>query len=185
MGLSYDSVVYNEEELNGQIKKVMSKYQEPIIAEEFLSGREFTVPIIGNEDPIVLPIIEVMFKGEVKINLFVPDDPVIPILKKYTNEEIPKSQTEIVCPAQIPKRLENKMKRNALKCYEIMECRDWCRIEFRLDEKGIPNILELNPIPGIDPTYWFSKSAYAMSMTYNQLINRILDYALGRYGIKK
>ncbi len=185
MGLSYDSVVYNEKDLRSQIKRLISTYQEPVIVEEFLPGREFTIPIMGNGDPLILPIVEVLFKGRVNINLFNPDESVISIIKKYTDEEIPRSQTDSVCPAKIPKKLENRLREMALNCYKIMECRDWCRMEFRLDEDGTPKVLELNPIPGIDPTYWFPKSAYAMGMTYNQLINKILNYALGRYGIKK
>lgn len=73
IGLAYDSVVSREEELRTKTAFLFDCYALPVIVEEFLTGREFTVPIIGNDPPVVLPIIEILFFGEKPINLFVPD----------------------------------------------------------------------------------------------------------------
>ena len=72
----------------------------------------------------------------------------------------------------------------ALKAYQALGCLDWCRIDFRFDREQNPFILELNPIAGIDPEYLFPLSAREYGLSYDELINRILGYAMARYGLK-
>jgi len=79
------------------------------------------------------------------------------------------------------------MEHICLDAYRTLRCRDWCRIDVRLDALNRPHILELNPLPGILPrpedNSCFPKSARAAGMTYNQLIQSVLDIACRRYGI--
>ena len=83
--------------------------------------------------------------------------------------------------------LQAEIESSCLRAYSILRCRDWCRIDVRLDAAGHPHILELNPLPGILPrpedNSCFPKSARAAGMSYNQLINEVLDIACRRYGL--
>jgi D-alanine-D-alanine ligase len=182
MGLSYDSVVSNRDELETQVQHLISTYHQPVLVEEFIEGREFGIPIIGNDPPVTLPIIEFHFHGKKSISLFIPDKPFD--LYEKRDEEIPESEVTNECPARIPESLREKLTSLAVASYKALDCKDWCRLEIRVDEKENPYVIELNPIAGIDPTYRFARSAETGGISYHQLINRILDYALERYGIK-
>ena len=189
IGLTYDSVVYNEEELRREIKNKLRVYNEPVIIEAYLEGREFTIPVIGNgSGVIVLPIIEIVFdnvpEGKPRINVFVPDDTIIGKLDKEKMRE-QNIQTSLnhtsVCPADVSKELEIRIKELALRAFNALECKDWCRLEIREDKEGNLYVIELNPIAGIDPSYFFPKSAKVYGLNYNELICKILDFALERY----
>ncbi|MBI2129880.1 D-alanine--D-alanine ligase [Candidatus Woesearchaeota archaeon] len=192
MGLTKSSVVGNDAELKKQLAYLFKTYSRPVMAEEFLAGREFTVGVIGNDNPITFPPVEVKFSEQLKeserVVLFQVDEPVIPLIKSV-DKNFSNSKNYVdyasICPAEIPKELELKLKETALKAYRALRCRDWCRIDMRLDKKGKVNVLELNPIAGIDPSYWFPKAAKAAGLEYPLLIGKIIDYASERYGIKR
>ncbi len=192
MGLTKNSVVKDGDQLKEQLNYLLKTYNKPVMAEEFLVGREFTVGIIGNDDPIAFPPVEVKFSEQLKeserVVLFQADDPIIPMIKSvdktFSNSKNFFNYTSI-CPAEITKELELGLKETALKAYRALRCRDWCRIDVRLDKKGKANVLELNPIAGIDPSYWFPRAAKAAGLEYHQLIGKIINYASERYGIKK
>jgi D-alanine-D-alanine ligase len=71
----------------------------------------------------------------------------------------------------------------ALRAFYALECRDWCRVDLRVGTDGIPQVLELNPIAGLDPVCWFPRSAHAAGMDYPTLMQTILDIACQRYGL--
>ncbi len=179
IGLEYDSVVDDETRLRRKIAYLLERYSQPVLVEEFLEGREFTIPIVGNDPPVVLPIVETLFFGEKPINTFVPDDDLAVFRRLNYIPPVPK--TRPVCPAQIPDELRKTIERLALKAYLALECRDWCRMEIRLDRHGNPHVLELNPIAGIAPGYWFPRSAEAAGICYEELLGMILNAAVARY----
>ena len=185
-GLAYDSVVYDEPALRKKASYLLQTYREKILIEEYINGREFTVPVFGNDPPIVLPIIEIIYDkvppNLPQISLFVPDDPVLEIIERL-HRPIPNTELNhsTICPAELETKLERKIQRTAIKAYQALGCRDWCRMEFRLDQQGGLYLLELNPIAGIDPSYHFPHSARVYGLSYEALINRILEYAITRY----
>ena len=184
MGLDENSVVENHYLLRKKLKHLINTYKEPVLIEEFIQGREFTIPIIGNPG-ITLPIIEVLFTDEKEIDIWEPDESVIPLIEKWGRRiKIPSQEKVSVCPAQIPNELADKLNETVLKTYDVLNCKDFCRIDM-IYRNGVPYILELNPTPGIDPSYWFPKSAYAAGMTYSELLDKIIHSAIKRYGIKK
>ncbi|MBI5345363.1 MAG: D-alanine--D-alanine ligase, partial [Deltaproteobacteria bacterium] len=91
------------------------------------------------------------------------------------------------CPAEVSDRLRKSIETAALDAYRALDVRDWCRVDIRLDAHGTPNIIELNPLPGIlmDPkcNSCFPKAARTAGMTFSSLINAVVDAARGRYGI--
>lgn len=210
MGLSYASVVDTEAALRARAAYLMRTYAQPVLVEEFIDGREFTVPVLGNTPPRPLPVIEVLFRGPRRLTLFQPDDAVIVMLARaqgrrlktpvsyrlsddgeyaYLATEdggelaVPVSLTTSVCPAPISPELEAALQDTALRAFHALECRDWCRVDMRLGADGIPQVLELNPIAGLDPTYWFPRSARAAGLDYPALIQAIIAAACQRYGL--
>jgi D-alanine-D-alanine ligase len=89
------------------------------------------------------------------------------------------------CPARIPTPLSDEIERICRKAYNVLRCRDWCRIDVRLDDAGQPHILELNPLPGILPkpedNSCFPKAARAAGLGYDRLLQSVLGFAALRY----
>jgi D-alanine-D-alanine ligase len=210
MGLSYDSIVDTSQALVARAMYLMQTYGQPVLVEQFIDGREFTVPILGNTPARALPIIEVLFQGPRNITLFQPDDDVIHMLAQVHGQrltsplafrlsanqeralvqtendgvlEIPVALTQSVCPADIPTTLAALLQDTAIRAFHALECRDWCRVDLRVGADGIPQVLELNPIAGLDPACWFPRSARAAEMDYPTLMQTILDLACQRYGL--
>jgi D-alanine-D-alanine ligase len=180
-GIFNSSVVHDRSELERETVKVIRRYNEPALIEEYLSGREFTVAILGNgNDLTVLPIVEIKFDA-------LPED-IVPI---YSYEakwilDRPESPLEIFeCPAQVEDQLRHEIESVCRSAYTVLRCRDWCRIDVRLDDRGTPHVLELNPLPGILPkpedNSCFPKAARAAGIEYNQLIQTVLALAAKRY----
>ena len=210
MGLSYDSIVETEQALKQQVRFLRETYGQPALVEQFIEGREFTVPVTGNSPPRALPAIEVLFQGPRPITLYQPDDAIIRMLARTqgkrvvacenvklsedrrfalletdtgTELEVPVTLSRSICPAKISRSLAEAVQSTALKAYQALECRDWCRIDMRLGADQEPQVLELNPIAGVDASYWFPRSAKAAGMTYTELIGAIIDAARQRYRI--
>lgn len=210
MGLSYDSVVDTPAALYKQVTYLMQTYRQPVLLEQFIDGREFTVPILGNTPPQALPVIEVLFRGPRNITLFQPDAAVIRMLARLHGTrlatpvafrespdqsrvfvqtetgdalDIPVTLTKSVCPARIPQDLTKALQETALQVFQALECRDWCRVDMRVGSDGVPQVLELNPIAGLDPTYWFPRSAQAAGMDYPTLIQTMIQIARQRYAL--
>jgi len=182
-GIFNSSVVYTMEQLRRQVSKVFFEYQEPAIVEKYINGREFTVAIIGNgEEAKVLPIVEIRFDS-------LPDgvNPIYSYEAKWIWDTIESPIDVHECPAKLSPKLQKQIEDTALKAYKVFRCKDWCRIDIRLDGNGVPNILELNPLPGIlpDPNQHscFPRAAMAAGMDYNQMINSVLETSLKRYGL--
>jgi D-alanine-D-alanine ligase len=181
-GITNDCLVRNEAELRAKLRHLLEAYSQPAIAEEFLEGREFTVSLLGNGNPEVLPIVEVCFddvpEGMNRFDSYemkwIYDDP-------NSGRHI---ENMVRCPAEITKGLENQIKRVCLDAYKALGCRDLCRMDVRLDSSGRPNVLEVNALPGLIPdpreNSRFPKSCYAAGMTYRQIIGRILEEGIKR-----
>lgn len=182
-GIFSSSLVRDKKALLNEAERILTGYNQAALIEEFLSGREFTVALIGNGDETeVLPIVEINF-GEF------PEDfiPIYSYEAKWILDTKENPLDVFTCPAQISPDLEENIKSAALKAYRILRCRDWSRIDIRLDRNGIPNIIELNPLPGILPNpeenSCFPKAARSAGLNYNDMINKVLFAAAKRYNI--
>ena len=182
-GIFNSSLVRNYYELNAEIKRVIDVYNQPAIIEEFLPGKEFTVALIGNEDNTeILPIVEIMYDN-------FPDD--IEHLYSYEAKWILDTKDNVFdvfeCPAAIDNNLEKQIKDTVLRTYNVLRCKDWSRIDIRLDKNGIPNVIEINPLPGIMPdpneNSSFPKAARVAGINYNELIQRVLFEACKRHNL--
>jgi D-alanine-D-alanine ligase len=92
------------------------------------------------------------------------------------------------CPARIDEALAREIERVALRAYQVLGCRDWSRIDVRLDAAGEPNVVEVNPLPGILPNpednSCFPKAARVAGMSYEELIQACLRAAAERQGVR-
>ncbi|KAB2842352.1 MAG: D-alanine--D-alanine ligase, partial [Melioribacteraceae bacterium] len=159
------------------------EYNQPCLVEEYLPGREFTVALLGNgNETQVLPIIEINFEG-------LPDNmhPVYSFEAKWILDTRENPMDIYTCPAKIDEELKRKINELALKSYNILRCRDWSRLDVRLDKNGEPNIIEINPLPGILPdpkdNSCFPKAARTAGIEYDDLINRVLYYGAKRQNL--
>jgi D-alanine-D-alanine ligase len=182
-GIFNSSIVRNYDELNAEIKHVVDEYNQPAIIEEFLQGREFTVALIGNGvNTEILPIVEIKYEN-------FPDD--VEHLYSYEAKWILDTKDNVFdvfeCPAAIDNDLEKQIKDTTLRTYNVLRCKDWSRIDIRIDKNGIPNIIERNPLQGImpDPTEnsSFPKAARAAGISYNTMIQRVLLEACKRHNL--
>jgi len=182
-GIFSSSFVKNTRELEEEIKRILFSYNQPALIEEFLSGREFTVAVLGNGDQTeVLPIIEIRYED-------FPQD-IVPLYSyeaKWILDTKENNFDVFECPAKVDAKLEEKIKETVLRTYNVLRCKDWSRIDVRLDKNGVPNIIEINPLPGIMPdpneNSSFPKAARAAGMDYNQMIQRVLYSAAKRYNL--
>ncbi|SHI39624.1 D-alanine--D-alanine ligase family protein [Lutispora thermophila] len=173
-GIHGDSVVYEEEAVRKKVSKLLKQYQPPILAEEFIEGREFTVGIIGNgKDKTVLPILEIDFKD-------IPEE-----YGKFYSFEVKANfghKTNYYCPAPISNKLEEQIKAMASKAFDALGCRDLARVDVRVRD-DVPYILEINSLPGLKPVYSdLTKMAEAAGISYDELIIKILEEAIKRIG---
>ena len=182
-GIFDSSVVRTWAELHRAVMMVLERYAEPALVEEYLPGREFTVAMIGNgTDLTVLPIVEIRFDS-------LPEgvNPIYSYEAKWIWDRSDAPLDIFECPAMISPQLREEIESVCCRAYNVLRCRDWCRIDVRLDSKGIPYIIELNPLPGILPrpedNSCFPKAARAVGMSYNELIQTVLAVAAKRYGM--
>ncbi len=179
-GIFDASLVSSPAELQAQAEKVLVTYSQPVIVEEFLPGREFTVAMLGNgEDVRVLPIVEIKFDSLPKgVN------PIYSFEAKWIWDQASNPLQIFECPARLTPSLNSATVKICRDAYKVLRCRDWSRIDVRLDKNGIPNIIEINPLPGILPkpedNSCYPKAARAAGMSYDEMLNCVLDEACKR-----
>ena len=174
VGIRERSVVSNEEQLKEEVDHIVNLHKQEALVEEFIDGREFTVSLIGNRRPIVLPVVEIDFSG-------MPEHlpKIVSYRAKWIKQSLAYKHSPIICPANIDERMAKTIEETARKCYKIFGCRGYARIDFRYDEKEKKlYVLEINPNPDISEEFETAKAAFAANMTYADLILKIIGFAL-------
>lgn len=183
-GIRNNSLVLNEGDLRKRVSWIIKNYGQPAIVEEFLSGREFTVGLLGNDKPLVLPIVEILFQKLPK-----GASPLYSYEAKWIWDTPQKPLDLFHCPANINEKLRKEIERIAIKTFKVLGCRDLCRIDMRLDGDNIPCVLEVNPLPGLIPNpdahSCLPEAARVAGYEYNQLIVTILNHAIERCDLHK
>ncbi len=175
IGIDSNSIVTTPEELKKRIRYVFRAFDQPALVEEYIDGRELNVAIVGNKKPIVLPISEIDMST-------LPNQyhRIISYNAKWMKGTAEYEHTKGVCPAQLPPALEAEVKDMALRAYQIIGCRDYARIDFRLSKDHKPYILEVNPNPDISDDAGFARSGRTYGYSFEQLIGKIIECALER-----
>jgi D-alanine-D-alanine ligase len=174
VGIRERSVVINEEQLKEEVDHITNFYKQEALVEEFIDGREFTVSLIGNRRPIALPVAEIDFTG-------MPEHlpKIVSYRAKWIKQSLAYKHSPIICPANIDEKMAKMIEETAKKCYKIFGCRGYARIDFRYDDKENKlYILEINPNPDISEEFDVAKSAIAAGMSYADLLQKIIDFAM-------
>jgi D-alanine-D-alanine ligase len=153
------NIVQKKDQLKHAVKEAI-KYDNKILVEEYIKGRELTVSIIGRE-PVALPIIEIK-----------PKSGFYDYKSKYT-----KNMTQYIVPAELDKKVANRVSEMALKCHRVLECSGISRVDFILDDTGNAYVFELNTMPGMTATSLVPKAAKAAGIDFALLVEIILDSA--------
>jgi D-alanine-D-alanine ligase len=174
-GIDSTNVVDTEEELRAAVKLCVEKYRQPALVEEYIAGREFTVGLLGDKRPRVLPPMEIKFK---KNN----PRPVYDYGVKQEWEE----HVYYECPAKLTEAEQKAMEKIARATFWALDCRDVARVDLRMDADGRIYVLEVNPLPGLTPDYSdLVLIAKAIGMEYDQLIAEIMVGGLRRMREKR
>jgi D-alanine-D-alanine ligase len=196
MGISADSVVRDEEQLRAQLRLQLERYDQQVLVEHYIEGREVTMGVIGNlrspvawrvpedeEAPRILRGLHFFPPLEVDMSAYPPEEGGI-----YTS----RIKTELahefhyLCPAPLSDALTEELQWLTAAVFRVTGCLDVARVDFRLQagDSDKPYILEVNPLPGLNPSYSdLCVEAAADGWTYEGLINEILDQAAQRYGL--
>jgi D-alanine-D-alanine ligase len=171
-GVTKKSIVRDEGELREVARELIAKYRQPALAEQYITGREFTVGLLGERRPRVLPPMEVVFLDR--------SDPT-PIysfdMKQDWSEKI---RYEV--PAKLTERELDRLERAAREVFAALGCRDVARIDFRIAPDGRIFFIECNPLPGLTPGWSdLVLIAEAAGIDHRALIGEILSFAIRRY----
>jgi D-alanine-D-alanine ligase len=178
IGISENSVVNNYIELRKHFQFLTKNFNKNIIAEEYIIGRELNCAILGDKP---LPISEIDFTGLPK-NL--------PKIVTYDGKWIEGSTyynfTKPVCPANIDTQTKKRVEEIATHAYNVLNCRDYARVDIRLAADGTPYVIEVNPNPDVSSDSGFARAVAAAGKSYSELLFTITSFALQRrYDDKK
>ena len=196
IGITAKSVCRNARELRDQVRFIIKSYRQPAIVEDYIQGREFTIGMLGNmpwtigkpsgnghrKSFEIPPTLQVFPPLEVDLSPVPAEEAgLYTAVVKSKLYEVPK----YLCPAPVSKSLRTKMERFSAGAFAALECCDFARVDFRVDqETGQPYILEINPLAGLQEGISdIVMAAEAVGINYIALINGILDAARQRFGM--
>jgi D-alanine-D-alanine ligase len=182
-GIPESALCQSPDDVLARVGRVLEDYRQPALIEEFLPGREFTCAILGNSHTArVLPLVEIRFDA-----LPAGAKPIYGYEAKWVWDTPERPLPIFRCPAPVDAAMESAVAGAALAAFHALGCRDWARVDLRLNADGTPCVLEINPLPGVLPdpeqNSCFPKAARAAGLSYDAMIRAVLDAALERYGL--
>ena len=170
-GIGTASVVDNEEDLREKVASIIDRYKQPALVEEYIEGREFTVGLLGNKRPKVLPAMEIRFK----------DSNVQRPVYDYVVKQEWEKHVEYQCPAELTESERKAIERLAKATFQALDCRDFARVDIRMAPDGELYVFEVNPLPGMTPGYSdLVLISQAAGMDYDQLMAEVTSGGLRR-----
>ncbi len=161
-GSSIGVTIVNDEKERQKAFLSAFEYEDEVVAEEYVEGREFSVGVLGD---MVLPPIEI-----------IPNEGFYDYAHKYQA-----GWTKEVCPADLTANQESKMKELTKRAFDALRLCVYGRGEFIMDKNGEMFFLEMNTLPGMTPTSLLPQEAQAVGISYEQLCNRVIDLSLAKY----
>jgi D-alanine-D-alanine ligase len=175
LGVYPESVVRDEESLRRQVRRCLDNYKQPVLVEAFIDGREFNVSVMENGIATPLPVSEIDFSAMPK------DMPrIVGYDAKWFEDHPLYQKTPPVCPAAIDDELRGKLQGLAAAAFRTMGCRDYARVDFRMDAKSRPFILEVNPNPDISTNAGYARALKAAGIEYAGFWGAMIENALKR-----
>jgi D-alanine-D-alanine ligase len=173
---AHASVVDDEASLRTMVRELIERYEQPALIEAYISGREFTVGLLGDRRPRVLPPMEIIFKDKENAR---------PVYDYQIKQEWEK-HVSYQCPAHLTPAEQKAIERIARDTFEALDCRDVARVDLRMTAKGEIYVIEVNPLPGLTPGYSdLCLIATAAGIDYRTLIGEILAGGLKRLREKR
>ena len=164
-------IVNNEDELRAAAQVIFDEFQQPVLVERFIAGREINVGVIGNGTQVeAFPVAELVF-GDEGPQIYTMEDK-----KKTSGRDV-----GVVCPAKLDKELTEKAQELAKRAFSVLGCYDCARIDFRMDDEGNLYLLEINSLPSLGEHGSYVAAAQAAGLDFTALVNRLVDVSSARY----
>ncbi len=182
-GIPESALCDSPDDVLARVDRVLEEYRQPALVEAFLPGREFTCAILGTASLArALPLIEIRFDA-----LPAGARPIYGYEAKWVWDRPERPLDIFQCPAQLEPALQRWVSETAVAAHRALGCRDWSRVDLRLDAEGVPRVIEINPLPGVLPdpeqNSCFPKAARAAGLDYQAMIRAVLDSGLERHGL--
>jgi len=180
LGIRSNSVVHDLRELFTRIDALQSEFQQPVLVEEFVDGREFYVGVLGNANVRALPVMELDFSG------FPAGVPRIASWEaKWGDDGAGSGEqfagTKSIFPVDVAPELATRMQEVAVEAFNALRLRDYARIDLRVTDEEDIFVIEVNPNCYLERESEFARAAAEGGLAYDALIARILELALARY----
>jgi D-alanine-D-alanine ligase len=177
-GIGASSRVENREELAREVVRIARDYRQPALVEAFVAGAEYTVTVVGHAPPRALPVLQRALDRATDIGLHA----LVGVHSKPATD--PDPGPDHYLPGDLNPVLEAELQRLSLQCFELFECLDFARIDFRLDAAGQPVFLEINPLPTFAVDGSFGILAELEGRPVEQLLAEVFEAALARLGFE-
>jgi D-alanine-D-alanine ligase len=175
IGVTRDAVVHDIESLRSRIAFVNDTLKEAALVEQFVAGREINVGIWGNGRPRVLPLREIDFSC-----IENPHHQLVTWDSKWTPDSLEWCSMPVITEVKVSATLRARVEDIALRTYRIFECRDYARVDLRLDSNDQPYVVDVNPNPDICADGGFIGACKAAGYTYGEAISNIVQMAVAR-----
>lgn len=178
IGIYSDNVVISQISLDRKVRETLDLYKQPALVEKFITGREISVGIVGNDPNLhIFPPLEFLFSGATST---------LEQIRSYEYKWGGKKEQMV--KADLPKDLIAKLRDYSEIAFRETECRDYARMDYRIDESGNPYLLEVNYNPGIGPNTHglnntLTKMASFEGIGFEDLVEIIIKNAAKRYGL--
>ncbi len=180
-GIEPASVVHSYAQLQERVRHALKEFEQALVVEEYIEGREIHAALLGNDPPEVLPLFEMEFDD----SEFNPEGEWRPQIISFKAKWDPHSQVfysmdAVVPPQDLDESIEARIRDVAVKAFKTMECRDYARIDMRVDEEGEVYILEVNPNPDLADGAAYMQCATASGRSFSDALCEIADMAVER-----
>ena len=169
-GIRSSSVVENLGSLREEVIRLLEDYRQPVMVEEFISGDEVTVGIIGNAPPRLVGMMRIVPRKRGSHFIYS-----LEVKRDYLN------LVDYESPPQLADEVKERIALVSLKVFKVLGCRDFARLDFRVSPDGVPHFLEINPLPGLGSYSDLVIMAQKLGWTHQGLIQAVFEAALKRY----
>ncbi len=168
-GVRLTSVVNNSLQMEEQVTRLLKNYHQPVLVEQYITGEEITVGMVGNSPPDILGIMRVI--PRTKEDHFIYS---LEVKRDYLN------LVDYECPARLKEDVLDKIKKASFNVFQVLGCRDFARLDFRISTDGTPYFIEINPLPGLGAHSDLVIMAVELGWTHKRLVKTVFDAALKR-----
>lgn len=173
IGLDRKSVVHTKKALREKVREVINDLGQPALVQRFLEGREFNVGLVGGKRLKVMPLAEVDYS---KLPETIP--PIMSYAAKWISSSVEYKKTRVICPAEVEPELATMIRETAVKAFRAVGGWGYGRVDIRLDDQGLPRVLEVNCNPCLDNGMGLARSAAISGLSYPELLNQVLLAAI-------